>query len=379
MHIAPHSQSVIVVLCVSRLSLLLSMTVTITSLSRSDTCPSGTAASSSDGPSPLHRIFAASISPVASTPPPSFAVPVSSAASTVPTTAASEPAVAASSVGPFRWECVWCLLSRLAVSPLPASLASHMPPQWKAASDSRHWKRRIDMKQPHYEQQQQQQQQHSQQKDGKEGPTALSSWPAAVSPPCCCRCGRTGLTQHRPSQPPQRSNEGQWQSSTACPRRLPSFAASVGGVSALDRVSVLHGFLSTRSIPSLLQQTNYSRHELYSIFLRFKSLCCLSASGPDGIDAATFQRGVVRLSVEDERFVSRVFALVDADNSGSIEWEEFLVAMAALEKGSAEIKAKFACQVYDLDGDGFIGRQDLVRQQHAHTLTATTTLTATPT
>ena len=138
---------------------------------------------------------------------------------------------------------------------------------------------------------------------------------------------------------------------------------------ALDDVSRLHGFLSLRSIPLLILQSNYSRHELFAIFLRFKSLCCLSPqSGPGGIDARTFQRGVVRLSVEDDRFVHRVFALVDTDQSNSIEWEEFLVAMAALEKGSAEIKAKFACQVYDLDGDGYIGRQDLTTMFQASSM-----------
>ena len=128
----------------------------------------------------------------------------------------------------------------------------------------------------------------------------------------------------------------------------------------LDRVSRLHGFLSHRDIPQLIRQTNYTRHELFAIFLRFKSLCCLSPdSGPEGIDASTFRRGVVPLSVEDLSFVSRVFALVDTDNSNSIEWDEFLCAVTALEKGSAEVKAKFACQVYDLDGDGHIGRADL--------------------
>ena len=133
-------------------------------------------------------------------------------------------------------------------------------------------------------------------------------------------------------------------------------------------MSRLHGFLSDRSIPALMRQTNYSRHELFAIFLRFKSLCCLSATDGGGIDATTFQRGVVRLSFEDGRFVSRVFSLVDTDNSDSIEWEEFLVAMAALEKGSAEIKAEFACNVYDLDGDGFIGRHDLTTMFQASSM-----------
>ena len=152
--------------------------------------------------------------------------------------------------------------------------------------------------------------------------------------------------------------------------RPPPPASVPGGFSlALDRVSQLHGFLCLRSIPSLLVQSNYSRHELFATFLRFKSLCCLSpVSGPQGIDAGTFQRGVVRLSVEDDRFVQRVFALVDTDNSNSIEWDEFLVSCAALEKGSAEIKARFACQVYDLDGDGFIGRQDLTTMFQASSM-----------
>ena len=219
----------------------------------------------------------------------------------------------------------------------------------------------------------------------KQAATQLDSDDSRSANTTCCHARHTYSTQHtrRMMQQPHTDSRGgseQWKrrqpfttaGQLCCRPALSAVSMStaasashaeatpVTASAALDRVSVLHGFLSTRSIPSLLQQTNYSRHELYSIFLRFKSLCCLSGSGPDGIDAATFQRGVVRLSVEDGRFVSRVFALVDADNSGSIEWEEFLVAMAALEKGSAEIKAKFACQVYDLDGDGFIGRHDLV-------------------
>lgn len=125
-----------------------------------------------------------------------------------------------------------------------------------------------------------------------------------------------------------------------------------------DRVSELHGFLSQKNIKQLLKQTNYNRRELYVIYVRFKALCALSKS-PHGIDKHTFKTGIARLAVEDDRFVNRVFSLVDNDGSGEIEWDEFLLAMAALEKGDLEDKVRFFFQIYDLDADGCISRSDL--------------------
>jgi hypothetical protein len=87
-----------------------------------------------------------------------------------------------------------------------------------------------------------------------------------------------------------------------------------------DIVSELHGFLSQKNIKQLLKQTNYNRRELYVIYVRFKALCALSPT-PHGIDKHTFKKGVARLAVEDDRFVNRVFSLVDDDGSGQIEWE----------------------------------------------------------
>lgn len=82
-------------------------------------------------------------------------------------------------------------------------------------------------------------------------------------------------------------------------------------------------------------------------------------SGGDGIDKNTFKTGISRLAIEDDMFVDRVFDLVDQDGSGQIEWDEFLTALSALEKGSNDLKAKFCLQIYDLDGDGLVSRSDL--------------------
>ena len=129
----------------------------------------------------------------------------------------------------------------------------------------------------------------------------------------------------------------------------------------LTRISELHGFLTDMNISELLAKTNYNRRELYVMYVRFKALCAMSPT-PDGIDRKTFKRGMARLSVEDDLFVNRVYDLIDEDQSDSIEWDEFLTVMSALEKGNKtnrKSQTSFFFKVYDLDGDGVISRNDL--------------------
>lgn len=82
------------------------------------------------------------------------------------------------------------------------------------------------------------------------------------------------------------------------------------GPESEKRISKIHGFLSQRDIKALLKQTNYSRREMYVLYVRFKALCSMSPFS-HGIDKQTFKTGVARLAVEDDLFVDRVFDLVD--------------------------------------------------------------------
>jgi Ca2+-binding EF-hand superfamily protein len=75
------------------------------------------------------------------------------------------------------------------------------------------------------------------------------------------------------------------------------------------------------------------------------------------------------LSVEDDLFVSRVFACLDADGSGSIEWAEFIEAMSALEKGNRIQKTEFLFRVYDVNGDATISKVEM-REFFEHSLMA---------
>lgn len=118
-----------------------------------------------------------------------------------------------------------------------------------------------------------------------------------------------------------------------------------------------HGFLAEQDIPALMAQTGYNRTELFALWARFKALCSISRA-PHGIDRDTFHRGIPQLSVEDDFFIDRVFAILDADGSGILEWQEFLEALSSLEKGDVVTRVGFLFRVYDLNGDGTIHRAE---------------------
>lgn len=125
-------------------------------------------------------------------------------------------------------------------------------------------------------------------------------------------------------------------------------------------VSEIHGYLSDQDVGRLMKATNYTRRELFYLFVRFKALCSLSPT-PEGIDKETFRKAVPLLSVEDDLFVDRVFEVLDEDGSECIEWAEFLEAMSALEKGTRECRTAFLFKVYDQDHDGGISKDELYK------------------
>ncbi|KAI0989843.1 hypothetical protein GJ496_002156 [Pomphorhynchus laevis] len=64
-------------------------------------------------------------------------------------------------------------------------------------------------------------------------------------------------------------------------------------------------------------------------------------------------------SEKREKFVNHVFRTFDTDNSGYIDFVEFLVALSITSNGHTEDKLKLAFDIYDINKNGFVDKKEM--------------------
>lgn len=121
-----------------------------------------------------------------------------------------------------------------------------------------------------------------------------------------------------------------------------------------------------KQIENLRQKTSFSTEEIQAMYANFKRIACTGKD--DGlIDKSEFRQMMVESDANrNVVFYDALFRMFDRDNSGDIDFSEFVSALAVYHGKTAgihspDVRAKFFFGLYDSDGDGYISKDDLFK------------------
>eukprot|EP00003_Mantamonas_plastica_P022928 TRINITY_DN3997_c0_g4_i10.p1 TRINITY_DN3997_c0_g4~~TRINITY_DN3997_c0_g4_i10.p1 ORF type:complete len:190 (-),score=65.42 TRINITY_DN3997_c0_g4_i10:21-590(-) len=112
--------------------------------------------------------------------------------------------------------------------------------------------------------------------------------------------------------------------------------------------------LKKEDLENLVDTTHYTKDELKTIYKQF------TIDAPEGtIDEETFRATMAKIGVVDQFLQDLVFSAFDDNGDGSIDFQEFIVALSVMTRGAAEEKLEFTFSMYDLDGNGYITKKEM--------------------
>ncbi|KAI6176684.1 Kv channel-interacting protein 2-like [Aphelenchoides bicaudatus] len=134
-------------------------------------------------------------------------------------------------------------------------------------------------------------------------------------------------------------------------------------------------FYRPRSIEDIVTKTKFSKREIQLIYRSFKQLC------PSGIiHKDTFREIYSQFFPHGNcsSYSSMIFKTLDRDFNNSINFEDFIVCLSIITRGSNTEKLDWIFTLYDVRNRGFIGEAELMlitesiysllsRQMHGHT------------
>ncbi|XP_034451936.1 calsenilin-like isoform X1 [Hippoglossus hippoglossus] len=110
-------------------------------------------------------------------------------------------------------------------------------------------------------------------------------------------------------------------------------------------------------LDQLQAQTKFTRKELQSLYRGFKNEC------PSGlVDEETFKTIYSQFFPQGDAstYAHFLFNAFDIDRNGSIRFEDFVIGLSVLLRGSVTEKLNWAFNLYDINQDGYITKEEML-------------------
>ncbi|XP_004837590.1 EF-hand calcium-binding domain-containing protein 1 isoform X2 [Heterocephalus glaber] len=108
---------------------------------------------------------------------------------------------------------------------------------------------------------------------------------------------------------------------------------------------------------------HFNKFEVSCLIKLFYNLVGEAAKRPGvaiGLDRNAFRNILhVTFGMTDDMIMDRVFRGFDKDNDGNINVTEWVNGLSLFLRGSLEEKMKYCFEVFDLNGDGFISKEEM--------------------
>lgn len=117
-----------------------------------------------------------------------------------------------------------------------------------------------------------------------------------------------------------------------------------------------HSKLAPRTLAELRDQTNFTVEEIQDWYKEFKS------KWPKGVLASEeFKKEYSTFFPlgDASEFAKHVFRVFDQNADGKLDFREFVCGFSIVLRGRMEDKLKFSFQMYDINGNGFISREEM--------------------
>ena len=112
------------------------------------------------------------------------------------------------------------------------------------------------------------------------------------------------------------------------------------------------------TVDQLSRETQFSKEEVKALYRAFKQEC------PSGIsDEETFKEVYQKIFPlgDSSKYAGLVFKSIDQNKTGTVTFGQFLDFLSLLSKGSVEEKILWTFTFYDVNKDGFISRDEMLK------------------